>query len=75
MTTRGYKEEDFIRVVHRIDQLIKTLREEYNNIKRAAASMAAPCFNRCEIDTMRVFMGKICTSFDSRRRTGYKLKR
>ncbi len=41
MTTRGYKEEDFIRVVHRIDQLIKTLREEYNNIKRAAASMAA----------------------------------
>ena len=29
MTTRGYKEEDFIRVVHRIDQLIKSLREEY----------------------------------------------
>ena len=29
MTTRGYKEEDFIKVVDRIDQLIKTLREEY----------------------------------------------
>ena len=29
MTTRGYKEEDFVKVVHRIDELIKTLREEY----------------------------------------------
>ena len=29
MTTRGYKEEDFIKVVHRIDELIKKLREEY----------------------------------------------
>ncbi len=29
MTTRGYKEEDFVKVVHRIDQLIKVLREEY----------------------------------------------
>jgi glycine hydroxymethyltransferase len=29
MTTRGYKEEDFIKVVHRIDEVIKTLREEY----------------------------------------------
>ena len=29
MTTRGYKEEDFIKVVHRIDAIIKQLREEY----------------------------------------------
>ncbi len=29
MTTRGYLEEDFVRVVHRIDELIKKLREEY----------------------------------------------
>ena len=29
MTTRGYKEEDFVKVVQRIDQLIKQLREEY----------------------------------------------
>ncbi len=29
MTTRGYYEEDFVRVVHRIDELIKKLREEY----------------------------------------------
>lgn len=29
MTTRGYKEDDFIKVVHRIDELIQTLREEY----------------------------------------------
>jgi glycine hydroxymethyltransferase len=29
MTTRGYKEEDFIKVVHIIDEVIKTLREEY----------------------------------------------
>ena len=29
MTTRGYKEEDFVKVVHRIDELIKKLREEY----------------------------------------------
>ncbi len=28
MTTRGYLEEDFVRVVHRIDELIKKLREE-----------------------------------------------
>ena len=29
MTTRGYKEDDFVKVVHRIDELIKQLREEY----------------------------------------------
>lgn len=29
MTTRGYKEEDFVKVVHRIDELISKLREEY----------------------------------------------
>ena len=29
MTTRGYLEEDFVRVVHRIDELIRKLREEY----------------------------------------------
>ena len=29
MTTRGYKEEDFVKVVHRIDEVIKKLREEY----------------------------------------------
>lgn len=29
MTTRGYTEEDFIKVAHRIDELIKTLRETY----------------------------------------------
>lgn len=29
MTTRGYLEEDFVSVVHRIDELIKKLREEY----------------------------------------------
>ena len=29
MTTRGYKEEDFVKVVDKIDELIKTLREEY----------------------------------------------
>ncbi len=29
MTTRGYKEEDFVKVVGRIDELIKVLREEY----------------------------------------------
>lgn len=29
MTTRGYMEEDFVKVVHRIDELIKILREEY----------------------------------------------
>lgn len=29
MTTRDYKEEDFVKVVHRIDELIKKLREEY----------------------------------------------
>ena len=29
MTTRGYLEEDFVRVVHRMDELIKKLREEY----------------------------------------------
>lgn len=29
MTTRGYTEDDFIKVVHRIDELIKKLREEY----------------------------------------------
>ena len=29
MTTRGYKEEDFVKVVQRIDALIKGLREEY----------------------------------------------
>lgn len=29
MTTRGYLEEDFVRVVHRIGELIKKLREEY----------------------------------------------
>lgn len=29
MTTRGYLEGDFVRVVHRIDELIKKLREEY----------------------------------------------
>ena len=31
MTTRGYMEEDFVRVVHRIDELIKKLREEYKD--------------------------------------------
>ena len=31
MTTRGYLEEDFVRVVHRIDELIKKLREEYKD--------------------------------------------
>ena len=29
MTTRGFKEEDFVKVVQRIDELIKVLREEY----------------------------------------------
>ena len=29
MTTRGYKEDDFVKVVHRIDELIRKLREEY----------------------------------------------
>ncbi|MGN1413439.1 MAG: serine hydroxymethyltransferase [Anaerovoracaceae bacterium] len=29
MTTRGYKEEDFVKVVHRIDELIQKLREEF----------------------------------------------
>ena len=29
MTTRGYKEEDFVKVVGRIDELIKKLREEF----------------------------------------------
>ena len=29
MTTRGYKEEDFVKVVHRIDEVIKKLRAEY----------------------------------------------
>ena len=31
MTTRGYKEEDFVKVVHRIDELVKRLREEYKD--------------------------------------------
>lgn len=31
MTTRGYKEEDFVKVVRRIDELIKKLREEYKD--------------------------------------------
>ncbi len=29
MTTRGYKEEDFVKVVHRIDEVIQRLRTEY----------------------------------------------
>lgn len=29
MTTRGFKEDDFVKVVQRIDELIKVLREEY----------------------------------------------
>ena len=31
MTTRGYKEEDFVKVVRRIDELIKKLREAYKD--------------------------------------------
>lgn len=31
MTTRGYKAEDFVKVVHRIDELVKRLREEYKD--------------------------------------------
>ena len=29
MTTRGFKEDDFVKVVQRIDELIKVLRDEY----------------------------------------------
>ena len=31
MTTRGYKEEDFVKVVHRIDEVIQRLRTEYKD--------------------------------------------
>ena len=31
MTTRGYKEEDFVKVVHRIDEVIQRLRAEYKD--------------------------------------------